>query len=192
MSRLRDDAAGAPRSVLHNSGAGPREVFRTPAIGRIQRFDFEAACRGWKPAVADIASRASRRAIRDAVTPAAIASLTASVLRDLAIGTPLDSGAAAADEAKRLLGVLVETLRERGSLHDLTGIAFHESRDSAYRAPGSTGVSTLALARTLAVYAVYAPPLLIWSRSPSLRWMGPGTVIALRRFDSATGPEGES
>jgi len=193
MSRLHDDGITAPLAALHNCGPGPRAVFHTPSIGRIQRFDIEEALRAWKRPAGGPAPRESAAPPSGAVPPSTIASLTAAVLADLRVRTvSLDPAAPPAGEAKRLLGVLVETLLERGSLDDLIGIAFHEIRTSSHGGSRSPGVSTLALARTLAVYAVYAPPLLLWGRSPSLRWMRRDTLIAVRRFDPAGGPEGDS
>ena len=68
--------------------------------------------------------------------------------------------------------------------------AFVGDRSAAVAAPARTPAA-LQLATTLAVYAVYAPPLLLWSRTPSLRWLRGDTVISLQRFDisPATGRE---
>jgi hypothetical protein len=38
------------------------------------------------------------------------------------------------------------------------------------------------VALTVGVYAVFAPPLILWTRTPSLRWFRTDTLIVLRRF----------
>jgi hypothetical protein len=184
MSRILEDGPAGALGALHNCGAGPREVFRTAAIGRLERFDLEGARHAWHRRELLVRETGESLEAGNRVDPiSSTASLTAAVLRELGVPVPLTPETEGDVQAKRLLGTLVEVLRDRGALDDLGGIAFHEQRSQGTQCPAPCIVSTLEVARTLAVYAVYAPPLLLWSRSPSLRWMRNDTLIALRRFD---------
>jgi hypothetical protein len=181
---MSERIAAEHRFALHNCGAGPREVFRTAVIGGIERFDLQGAHFAWDldGRVAGILEESA--ALDGGIPMSVAASLTAAVLRELGVGVDVRPDPDRDGQTRRLLGVLIETLRRRGELAHLVGIAFHELRTSATSAPAPGSVSALEVARTLAAYAVYAPPLLLWSRSPSLRWMRDDTLIALRRFDT--------
>jgi hypothetical protein len=184
MSGLREEGPAGVLAGLHNSGAAPREVFRTAAIGRVVHFDLAGARDTWDRA-GRIAREVGESARKVGGVPSVIhACLTAAVLQELGAEVPLVAENEPDAQARRLLGVLVETLRGRGALDDLVGLAFHEQRTDASTSVVPDEVSTLEMARTLAVYAVYAPPLLLWSRSPSLGWMRSDTLIGLRLFDS--------
>jgi hypothetical protein len=183
---MSERTPAADLAALNNSGAGPREVLRTPAIGRIDRFDVESARHAWDRSSQVVRVMEESTEIGGGIPMSITTSLTAAVLRELDVEVDVAPETDRDGQARRLLGTLIETLRSRGELDDLVGIAFHEIRTSATVSPPPGSVSTLEMARTLAVYAVYAPPLLLWNRTPSLRWVRDDTLIALRRFDTAT------
>jgi hypothetical protein len=70
-----------------------------------------------------------------------------------------------------------------GRVRGWVGLASNVHRSTVPAARERKPPSTLRVARTLAVYAVFAPPLVLWSRTPSLRWFLPDTLIQLRRFE---------
>jgi hypothetical protein len=170
------EPASLHQDRLHNCGPTSGEVFRTPAIGRVVTFYAGSALAGWKgePSVRDVA--------HDPVRAAAL--VLPAVLEELGIPTPSGRGRKE-ERTLRMLGALVEALRERGHTHGLVGIASHAWGIPYGDPPAQKHVSTLVLARTLGVYAVYAPPLVLWSRTPSLQWLrGSHVTITLRRFDT--------
>jgi hypothetical protein len=178
MSARREEGPAGTLAALHNCGPGTREIFVTSPVGHVARFDLAAARAGWMAAghPAGAGGEAPCRSAPHAVPMAAVLS---------AIDAALKPRAAArhAAEARRLLAVLIETLRAEGALDDLHGIARAETRGPFGPMKPPPPVSALELARTLAVHAVFAPPLLLWSRSPSLRWMPSKHLLTLRRFD---------
>jgi hypothetical protein len=190
MSRPSDEGTTGALAALHNCGAGPREVFRTAAIGHLERFDLEGAYRAWdRDELVVRTIEESAEAGGGCTMMSMNACLTAAVLRELGVPVPLAPEADRDGQARRLLRTLIDVLRDRGALGDLTGIAFHEQRaPAATQRPAPGSGSALEMGRTLAVYAAYSPPLLLWSRSPSLRWLRHDTLIALRRFDPPAAP----
>jgi hypothetical protein len=183
MTRERGNAPDASQHRLHNCGPVSREVFRTPAIGELVTFDLRRTLLGW-------AKRRAGLGMPDGWTdgavplPAAvIAAATSRVLSVLGIEPPPHGAGTDAGHARRCLGALVGLLEEAGLLRDLVGIAFHTVRAAEAPADPARSTSTEELARALAVYAVYVPPLLLWTRTPSLRWFRGDTLITLRRFE---------
>jgi len=180
-----------PRHRLHNCGPTSREVFRTPAIGERVTFDLRSALLGWAAGPGALEIPAGWADGSDPTPARLVIDAAGRALRELEMELPPAEDGADADHARRCLAALVGGLRGRGHLRRLAGIAFHAVReDDAVGAPERTPAA-LQLATTLAVYAVYAPPLLLWSRTPSLRWLRGDTVISLQRFDlsPATGRE---
>jgi hypothetical protein len=172
---------------LHNCGPVAREVFRTPAIGRVLTFDLRRALLGWAPVRGDLDIEAEWPDPLGDAPPALIARVAAAVLADRGGEPPVHRTGTDADHARRCLAVLVEHLAHRGRLRRLAGIASHARRAASPPAATERPVSTNTLALTLAVYAVYAPPLLVWSRTPSLRWFHGPLMIRLRRLAAPGG-----
>jgi len=184
MIYCSDERRGAAQHLLHNCGPVSREIFRTPVIGRLTTFDLRSALLGWATSRPYLDLDAGWTEDPARVPESFVARVADEALRELQIEAPTDEDGSDADHARRCLAALVGELRERGRLRRLVGIAFHAARnDEAIAAPARTP-STLQLATTLAVFGVYAPPLLLWTRAPSLRWMRGDTVIMLRRFDA--------
>jgi hypothetical protein len=178
MSARREEEPSGTLAALHNSGPGTREVFVTSPVGHVTRFDLATARAGWE--AAGHPACASGEA-RDRPAPYAVPMAAALSAIDAALQPR--AAARQAAEARHLLAVLIETLRAEGALDDLHGIARAEARGPLAPPKPPPPVSALELARTLAVHAVFAPPLLLWSRSPSLRWMPSKHLLTLRRFD---------
>jgi hypothetical protein len=180
---------GAPldpaQALLHNSGAGPREVFRTPAIGSLVHFGLHPTLAGWTSARDgfDIDAEWPRNTV--AAPPPLVARACETLLASLEVAAPARGGGSDAEHARRCLGALVRFLEATGRFRGLAGIASHGARASGMWIASGPGVTDLDLATTLAVYAVYAPPLVIPARTPSLRWFRADTVITLRRFRTA-------
>jgi hypothetical protein len=168
---------------LHNCGPVSREVFRTPAIGRLTTFDLRRTLLGWTAGREGFDLAAAWPEDTAHVPAPFVVSIAHEVLCELGIEPPsVEVGEAA--RARRCLAALVEGLQARGKLRRLVGIAFHAARDDDPVVAPARTPSTLQFATTLAVYAVYAPPLLLWTRGPSLRWLRADTLIMLRRFDA--------
>jgi hypothetical protein len=185
---IDDPTGSAANGRLHNSGAGPREVFRTPSIGKLVTFDLRKA----------LVARVSRQPgcegdgewgiERSPAPPELVALAARQALIGLGLTSDHEPGGEPAQEARASLAALIAALQKRGLLRGLAGIASHEARVEPVLTRRLPEVSTRDLARTLAVYAVYAPPLLVWSRTPSLRWFRGDTVIRLRRFGTGRSP----
>jgi hypothetical protein len=195
---MSDELAGCViRSRMNNCGPGSnaREVFRTPLLGTAVIFDLRetlsAGC-CWIGA-------ALRSTSLKTLTPRAIAEMSRALLEHLGIDPPprlRDGG----EDARSQLQVLTRQVVASGRARTCVGVAYACARaiQSASTPPGVHGQaatatqtfrpsSALDVALTIGVYAVFAPPLILWTRTPSLRWFSSNTLIVLRRF--GTGAE---
>jgi hypothetical protein len=172
---------------LNNCGPVAREVFRTPAIGMMLTFDLRRTLLGWAAGRDGFDVEAEWPDPLGDAPPALIARLAAAALADLGVEPPGRGIGTDADHARRCLAALVRQLAQRGRFRRLWGIASHARRVVSARASTEQPASTVTLALTLAVYAVYAPPLLVWSRTPSLRWFNGPLLIHLRRLGEPGG-----
>ena len=191
---LGDDGLGsAAPHLLHNSGPGSREVFRTAAIGELVVFALGRALLDWPGWGADEPPRLGRLLRRRADIPPAIA-IAAARHALVALGETHDAAPVPRDQDRAaraacdLLARLARALRERGQLDHLVGLASHkEVPHAAQPAEGSSEEprsSAADFARTLVAHSVYAPPLLLWTRPPSLHWWRADVRITLRQFHS--------
>ncbi len=186
----RDNGKPTPRASYRNSGCGPREVFRTPELGRRIQFDIGDALARWEPTARDKIIRGSldmrrgariRAGIIDRATSVALEalSISASVL-------PRRKSTTAAGKATDKIVCLATELEKRSAFSHLVGIAqcvTAPERDlwrTSY--DGNAEISPLDFATTLVAASVFAPPLLIWDRAPSFTWWRVDTIIALRVF----------
>jgi hypothetical protein len=181
VSRPLEEGADPAQHRLHNCGPSSREVFRTPAIGRVLTFDLHQARQAWQRE--EVFRQIVRESAAAGGTPASLYTCVIGLaLREFGVEIPLGREEDLRSQTVRALGVLVRTLVERGLVDDLAGIAAHHRREPGEPEPLAACPSMLEIARTLAVYAVYTPPLVLWTRTPSMRWMRHDTLITLRRF----------
>jgi hypothetical protein len=180
--------APPPQHRLHNCGPSAREVFRTSPVGTVVTLDLVAALCGWSgggDAVAGFLVGPYE------APPGLIESAAAWALGELAPAAAVDAvtvESTTAARARRHLAHLVRHVVATGLVSDLVGIARDLPRDPAMPYPTAPSVTQPEhLARVLAAHAVYAPPLLLWNRPPSLHWCRSDHVLELRRFPSATG-----
>jgi hypothetical protein len=170
---------GAPSGRLHNCGCRPAEVFKTATVGTHKLLDLRFAIATyagspdcdldgyWWP------ERSGR------LPEGLIAAATRAALQSLAPG---DHTPSAGDDAVPLLALLRDRLRGRGTLRGLAGVA--RERQAEPSRSGALHLQPLAAALTLVAYACYAPPLLLWTRTPSLRWFRSDVVLEFQRFSS--------
>ena len=183
--------ASAASHLLHNSGPCSREVFRTAAIGERMRFSLGWALLDWRDWGGDQPARLAALVQRRADIPPAIA-IAAARRALVALGERCDDHYVSRDRdratrsACALLTRLASLLRERGLLDRLIGLASDEElQRPPWRTDPNSAESRFSaedFARTLVAYSVYAPPLLLWTRPPSLHWWRTGVRITLRRF----------
>jgi len=184
MNRIVEKALDTTQHRLHNCGPVSREVFRTPAIGALMTFDVRRVLLGWAEGREGFDLATEWPADVERAPAALLARVAREAIRELRMEPPPEEDGSDADHARRGLAALVAGLRKKGRFRRLVGIAFHAVRtDEGCEVPGRKP-STVRLATTLAVHAVYAPPLLLWTRNPSLRWMRADTLIMLRCFDA--------
>ncbi len=185
-----DKGKPAPRASYRNSGCGPREVFRTPELGRRIQFDIGEALARWEPTARDETIRGSLNVRRGARIRAEIIDRASSVaLEALSIGASVSTRnpvTTAAASAAQNLAFLATELEKRSAFSHLVGIAQSVSapkRDlSRASYEGNAEIDPLDFATTLVAASVFAPPLLIWDRAPSFTWWRVDTIIALRIF----------
>jgi hypothetical protein len=189
MRPPREEGCAPDPHRLQNSGPTTREVYRTAAIGSLLHFDFDVALGAWDRPGGVVRTLEESAEAGDGIPATIVTCVTGAVLRELGVDFPVAAERDRDGQARRALALLVDTLRARSMLDDLVGIALHEHRTATTPTRAAGSVSSEELARTLAVLAVYTPPLVLWTRTPSLRWICHDTLIVLRRFDlpGATG-----
>lgn len=177
--------------ALHNCGPARSEVFTTKPVGT--RWHIPLA-RVLDRVVMPDAERPllARWLERDASPQRAIALITALVprlLTELGDGGGTAGAEFARDEehALALLGRLRETLALRGALPPVVGYVSHAANTGTSRPdaelwpPCGRAVSpTLAASVALLAFAHYAPPLVLWRRTPTLRWIRSGNHLLVR------------
>ena len=185
--RTMDTGAPTPRAAYHNSGCGPREVFRTPAIGKAMTFDVGETVRAWPPTGEDKNIRG--KLDRDKVTriPPEIIDRASSITLDLlglVAQVPFNPTDTPSRRALRSLDVLAGALVASGSVSGLVGIA--RALPNTHRDTDLSLVfgmlSPLEVAATLVTASVFAPPMILWTRAPSFTWWRLDYIIALRAF----------
>jgi hypothetical protein len=187
------EACGEAQTRLHNCGPGPREVFRCAPIGASVEIDLATVLAGWD-AMPWHRSRTivSRRRDPDEDDPVGMdsrfieptfVSMCGHVLERLEV--PYAPGHDMATMVRRVVAVVLE----RAWHHDLLGLAGHTMRDPQVWLLGTGFVrnstrfpstSTRDVALAIAAHAVYAPPLLLWTRVPSLDWLRTDISLQLR------------
>lgn len=201
--------------ALHNSGPCPREVYRTPAVGRSYRLDLrmlsgsESLPAALRRMVGIVDRDADGSPARHVTPPTDVHAIARTLLASL------DSDAAAparvrwrapkpatADEACTMIARLAERVAELGWLQPFHGLAtvvpFDSSRPTRapteYNTewpwlPGGTAYGTLRMAWNLCAISYLSPPLILWTREPSLAWWRSDVVIELQWFgESAPEP----
>jgi hypothetical protein len=192
---------------LHNSGPGVREVFRCSPIGTEVRLDlYSAICRcdalsggqlqglrqGLRleePPTGPAGGRGTAALAR--IPESSIAAIGAAALEVLGepLAPPLDGSDA--DRARPVLRAVTGLVMARGWHTDRLGLARHivVGRESwnAQQRLGSDPISAEELAFTLAAFAVYTPPLLLWSRNPTTDWLRVDVYLQLRALWGAGG-----
>ncbi|MEO8577853.1 MAG: hypothetical protein ABI556_14180 [Gemmatimonadales bacterium] len=185
-----DKGKPAPRASYRNSGCGPREVFRTPELGRRIQFDIGEALARWEPTARDKTIRGALDVRRGArVRVEIIDRVTNVALEALSIRASDSSRRAsttAAGKATHNIEILATELQKRSGFSHLVGIAqavAAPERDlSRISYDDKTEISPLDFATTLVAASVFAPPLLFWDRPPSFTWWRLDKIIALRIF----------
>ena len=185
---MNDHATSAPPDRLHNCGPAPRDVFRCPPLGYVQALDLAHAvvrCDALPAALRDatwaLVRRGAKRFPRELVEELAVL-----MLRELG-AEPKQEAAEAADaiSVARLLQQLVDRTVALGGGAQPLGLARHvvgalDERLARMGVAGSSGFEARHVARTLAAYAVYSPPLLLWSRPASLDWLRADVGLVVR------------
>lgn len=189
-----DDAIAADaQSRLHNSGPVPQEVFRTPAIGTVTYLLLTQTILAWD-AWADRPLYPEKTPLPERLPPAFAHEAARRAL--VRLGEPEPRAGVPRDpergkvRACELIAELARVLGARGELADWMGIATCEVL-SAPQAMGAANVRTqnpptdLEVARSIVAYSVIAPPLLLWTRPPTLHRGRKFNRITLRRFGVA-------
>ena len=197
---MSSDATTRSVQLLQNSGPDTREVFRCPALGTLQRLDLFSAL-----LCCDVVPRdqfyAVLRAADDTLPtpPPMIARIPAEnveaiglvVLGALGVASSPPSGSCPTERAQEVLRRVVALVKERGWHTTRLGIATHVELDPATwrdrERIGCDRVSVAFLAFTLAAFSVYSPPLLLWTREPSLDWLRVDIHLGLRSLWGAGG-----
>jgi hypothetical protein len=168
----------------------PEKIMRTSAIGTPIWFDLQTALQGWTGQSEEVGEPPPWPAGKTRAPASYVLETVRRVLLEQDVDLPAAGSGGDAEAARRCLGRLADHLLESGKLRDLTGVASHEGRSAKGKTPPP--VSTLEFSRTLVVYAAYAPPLLLWTRRPSLRWFRRDVTICLRRFSGMGHAEGSA
>ncbi len=190
---MRDTGVPTPRTAYHNSGCGPREVFNTPAVGTAITFDIGRTLRTWPPVAED-------RLIRDKlplsgaawISPDIIDRACSITLDHLGTGHTAGHGIFTTARARALksLELLAAEVCVRGALVRVVGIA-----RALLHPPGYSPAchlteldlrSPLEIATTFVAVSVFAPPLILWRRPPSLTWWRLDHVIEFRTFAASS------
>jgi hypothetical protein len=199
---------GSPASHrLHNCGPGVREVFRCPPIGGDLRLDlYRALCRcrevraahggALRPSIPLEDGRSGSGSEMPAAALAriperSIAAVGVALLEALDGRLPPTRAGADAGRAQPVLRAVIAAVMERGWHTERLGLARHaeveRERWNAKARIGCTPVSVEELAFTLAAFAVYTPPLLLWSRNPTMDWLRVDVYMQLRTAWGAGG-----
>lgn len=189
-----DKGKPAPRTNYRNSGCGPREVFRTPELGRKIEFDIGETLARWEPTGRDKQIRATLDARRGAhISVNTIERVTEVALEALSVPTaipPAQQSITIAQRATRNLATLAGVVSQRQTLSYFHGISRHVAapeRDlSRTSYAGRDALNPLQVATTLVAASVFAPPLLLWDREPAFTWWRLDTIIVLRVFGRST------
>lgn len=190
---------GGGQSRLNNSGYGrPPAAFRCPAIGGTRLLDLYATLAFWpglapadltalETAAASTLSPAPRNQVTQArIPPATIASITAGLLHELGTDAGIAHQDGTAETAAALVQRLVVEVMTRGWHRTLFGLASpqgippHTWRSAEALCESQLPAQPVAL--TLAAFAVFRPPLLLWTRPPSLDWLRADLCISFRRL----------
>jgi len=184
---------------LNNSGYGaPPQTFRCPEIGRCHNLDLLAALAAWPDlAAGDLAAleeavqRGNTPLDRAMLVPARIpaataASIVGGLLQSLgAPGEPVREESAM-EAATLLLGRLVRHVVGLGWHRTLLGLGSPLPLSPATWRVGEPPAGPLqpseSVALTVAAFAVFRPPLLLWTRAPSLDWLRVDMRIAIRQL----------
>jgi hypothetical protein len=176
---------------LHNCGPGAREEFRCAAIGASVDLDLATALMGWD-AIPWRRSRTvvSRRHDADEIDPDGIelmfvedvfVGVCGQVLESLHAPRPRVPGMA------EIVRSIVALVLEHGWHRELIGLARHAYRDPHVWRMGPSVAQGLEprvdardVALIIAAHAVYTPPLLLWTRVPSLDWLRTDILIRAR------------
>ncbi len=185
-----DKGKPTPRAIYRNSGCGPREVFRTPELGRKIDFDIGEVLARWEPTARDTKIRGTLDVRRGArIAAETIERVTDVALEALSVPSAIPSGRQSTTVAQRAthnLDRLATVLKQRQTLSYLVGIAQDVAapeRDlSRTSYAGREAVNPLQVATTLVAASVFAPPLLLWDRAPSFTWWRLDRIIVLRVF----------
>lgn len=185
---MNDNATSAPRHRMYNSGSAPRDVFRCPPLGSVQSLDLAQAvvrCDALPAELRDATWAVVRRGVKR-FPREIVAELAVLMLRELG-AEPREEAAGAADALSpaRLLQQLVDRAVALGGAAQPLGLARHvvgalDERLALAGVGGSSSFEPLHVARTLAAYAVYSPPLLLWSRPASLDWLRADVGLVVR------------
>jgi hypothetical protein len=179
------------QAALHNCGPSPREVFRCPAIGSTETIDLARVLWGWQEMPwAQTCTIVSTRVAESASPPAdrdrriagpQFAAVCARVLECLEASHAPDAGAAA------LVRSVVALVLDCGWHRDMIGLAKHTQQPVLRWRAGprwpeapKEPVHSRDVALAIAAHAVYTPPLLLWTRVPSLDWLRCDIVLAVR------------
>jgi hypothetical protein len=197
----RDDLDRDPHR-LHNSGPGAREVIRCAPIGIDRRVDLFQALYGCQ----EVPRRLVYAFRRDAettmvvqgkqypaftsdmgrITPTLAVDVCGVLLAALGVAVPEPAGAAPHQHARTLLRLLLDHVVEQGWHEVLLGLVTHGSWPPAHwRTPARTGqgrTTPADAALALAAFAVYAPPVLLWTRTPSLDWVRCDVFLQVRQL----------
>jgi hypothetical protein len=178
-------------SRLHNCGPGAREIFRCAPIGTTVDLDLARALMGWDA----MPWRRSRAVVSGRYTPdesdsnridsafvqSAFVEVCGRVLETL--DAPRPGGARMAAMVRSIVAVVLE----HGWHRALLGLARHAYRNpqlwcasSSYARSYKPRCDSRDVALTIAAHAVYTPPLLLWTRAPSLDWLRPSVALHVR------------
>ncbi len=193
----RDQSSSTPDARYHNSGFGPREMFRTSAVGKERSFDIYRTLRMWSPTADDTLIRRRLRPERSTPLAPEIIDRACTITLDLLGISPAMQGRIRTDPAQRALRsitTLACELAGSGLTNDLVGIASEgRGRDIAsFILPmGVDILPPLEVATTLVAASVFAPPLILWTREPSFTWWRTDCYISLRMFESSKSYTGD-
>ena len=182
---------------LNNCGPSPQEVFRCARVGGRAELDLLRSLRRSRilsPELRELRSAVDAAAGEESAStriPARLIASMAGKVLDALGGIMPDAEGADPERAKAALGALVRHVTARGAHRGLLGLAASEAVPAARwwsraRFPaGREAIDDVAL--TMAAFAVYKPPLLLWSGAPSLDWMRVDATLAVHTLWSAGG-----
>jgi hypothetical protein len=171
---------------LHNSGPGrPPEMYRTPGVGARFRLDYVRLLRTWPGATPSDAAALEDVLRRRVAIPRALvaryARRIAAALGGDGLFTPRrdEATASLAD-----LALLVDSLGlTRGMVLTARTIDRHHKVNTELR--GAPPATHEQVAVALVTVAVCSPPLVLWSREPSLARLQTNELLVLTRLRHA-------